>query len=419
MLLNDPQKAMLNGECGEAVRLAMSILVDVGRLYDAPDMIPVAMVHDDSIFHVGRAQIDFAEHLVTLGGRFVVPTSSNAGNVDQQRWLEQRFTKVTAEENLRLIKAHLKLGVAPTFTCAPYQAGLIPRFGQDVAWAESNATVFANSVIGARTNRYAGLLELCVGLTGVAPNFGLHQPQNRRAEMLIDIKALSAETLSDDAAWPLLGYAVGELAEDRVVAIEGAPAHVTTDALKSFGAAAASSGAVALFHLIGVTPEAPDKAACLDKSKALIQVAIEPDDIRRVENSLSAAQKNIDLILLGCPHFSYQEFMLLNRFLAGRKIHANVGMWVFTSRSVYQWLRTGGLLDVLEKAGIKIYTDGCVLTVPYHAWDLGALMTSSAKMANYFYSNAGISICYNSLKDCVESAVGGHFVRERKPWDKL
>jgi len=419
MLLNDPQKAMLNGECGEAVRLAMSILVDVGRLYDAPDMIPVAMVHDDSIFHVGRAQIDFAEHLVTLGGRFVVPTSSNAGNVDQQRWLEQRFTKATAEENLRLIKAHLKLGVAPTFTCAPYQAGLIPRFGQDVAWAESNATVFANSVIGARTNRYAGLLELCVGLTGVAPNFGLHQPQNRRAEMLIDIKALSAETLSDDAAWPLLGYAVGELAEDRVVAIDGAPSNISIDALKSFGAAAASSGAVALFHMIGVTPEAPEKAACLHERKAPAHESISTDIIRQVECKLSSAPTAVDLILLGCPHFSYQEFLLLTHLLAGRRIHANVGMWVFTSRSIYQWLVIGGLLDVLQNAGIKIYTDGCVLTVPYHAWGVGTLMTTSAKMANYFYSDAGISICYNGLTDCVESAVSGCFVRERKPWDKL
>jgi predicted aconitase len=418
MFLTDKEKAMLNGEFGEAVRLSMSILVDLGRLYDASNMIPVAMVHDDSIFCVGKAQIDFAEHLVKIGGQFAVPTSSNACNIDQRRWCEQRFSRETAEQNLRLIKAHLHLGAVPTFTCTPYQAGLIPRFGQDVAWAESNATIFANSVIGARTNRYAGLLEICVSLAGVAPNFGLHKPENRRAEIVIKMDQLNDEMLSDEAIWPLLGYAVGEFAGDRVVAIEGAPAQISIDALKSFGAAAASSGAVALFHLIEVTPEAPEKEACIDKSKPPIEESISPATLREVERRLSTTQKDVDLVLLGCPHFSYQEFLQLTMLLSGRKIHSNVGMWVFTSRSVHQWLAVGGLLDGLQKAGIKVYTDGCSLTVPYHAWNVRTLMTNSAKMANYYYSDTGISIFYSGLKDCIESAITGRCIRRRKPWDK-
>jgi predicted aconitase len=419
MLLTDKEKAMLNGEFGEAVRLSMSILVDVGRLYDASNMISVAMVHDDSIFCVGKAQIDFAEHLVQLGGQFAVPTSSNACNIDQQRWREQRFSEESAEQYLRLIKAHLHLGAVPTFTCAPYQAGLIPRFGQDVAWAESNATVFANSVIGARTNRYAGLLELCVSLAGLAPNFGLHKLENRRAEIIININDLTDKMLTEASIWPLLGYAVGESADDRVVAIEGAPAQVSIDALKSFGAAAASSGAVALFHLIGVTPEAPERDACIDKNKPLIEDAIFPATLREVERKISTAQKgDVDLIVLGCPHFSYQEFLHLTRLLSGRKIHLNVNMWVFSSRSVYHWLIESGLLDTLQDAGIKVFTDGCSLTVPYHLWNTRTIMTNSAKMANYYYSDIGISILYSGLEDCIESAIAGRYIRKRKPWDK-
>jgi hypothetical protein len=419
MHLTDKEKAMLNGEFGEAVRLSMSILVDVGRLYDASNMIPVAMVHDDSVFWVGQAQIDFAEHLVKLGGQFAVPTSSNACNIDQQRWREQLFSEESAEKYLRLIKAHIHLGVVPTFTCAPYQAGLIPRFGQDVAWAESNATVFANSVIGARTNRYAGLLELCVSLAGMAPNFGLHRPENRRAEIVVHLNQLTDQMLSKESIWPLLGYAVGESAGDRVVAVDGAPAQVSIDALKSFGAAAASSGAVALFHLIGVTPEALEREACIDKNKPLIEDSISPATLREVERKLSTTQKgDVDLVVLGCPHFSYQEFLRLTRLLSGQKIHSNVNTWVFTSRSVYHWLNEGGLLDALQDAGIKVFTDGCPLTVPYHAWNIRTIMTNSAKMATYCYSDIGVSILYSGLEDCIASAVAGRHIRRRKPWDK-
>lgn len=416
MHLTDLDRARLDGAQGEAVRLATAILVDIGRLYDAEKMIPVSLVHDDSIFMVGRAQLDFAEHLVELGGRFAVPVSTNAANIDLTRWREERVSPEEAELHQRLTGAHLDLGAGPSFSCAPYQSGLIPRFGEHVAWAESNATIFANSVIGARTNRYAGLLELCAGLTGRVPYYGLHRDENRLAEIIFDLAEIPQKALTQELIWPLLGYAVGLVAEDRVMAVEGAPTNLGADHLKHFGAAAASSGSVAMFHLVGVTPEAPNISACraghgVDCSR--------PDlgSIREAEEALSGRPGDPDMIVLGCPHFSYQEFDRLARLLDGRKVHSNLEFWVFTGRAVAGWVESSRLAGQFKTAGIKIFTDGCAITAPYDRWNARRVLTNSAKFGAYSYQDQEISVFIGDLEDCVESGVRGRYVRGRKPWD--
>jgi len=416
--LSEEERRILAGKSGPAARLALSVLVELGELFGAREMVQVAMAHDDSVIFVGQAGIEFAEHLVELGGRVSVPTSLNACDIDFERWAELRVPPRALEVNRRIARAHLALGAAPTWTCAPYQAGLVPRFGQHIAWAESNAVAFANSIIGARTNRYPGLIDLCAAIAGRVPKYGLHLRENRQARVLIRLSGLTKEMLALDSIYPLLGYLLGEIAGDRVAALAGLPAQVGMDSLKGFSAAAASSGAVGLFHLVGLTPEAQTLEACLDGPEAVEETEITPRMIARAQARLSPADPGeVDLVALGCPHFSFQEFMELARYLEGRRVHGHLALWAFTSRAVYGWLKDSGLLEKLKNAGAMVFTDGCPLAFPREAWEFKAVMTNSAKMANYCFAQTGLKAVLGGLRDCLETALAGRVRRRETPWD--
>ncbi|NIS60751.1 MAG: DUF521 domain-containing protein, partial [Proteobacteria bacterium] len=267
MQLRDQEKEILDGKHGEARRMALSILVDLGELFGAEEMMAVSQVHIDSSIYMVDAGLEFVERFAELGAKVAVPTSLNPSAIDLERWKEYRVPPELLDKSRRMERAYLKMGVTPTWTCAPYQQGLIPRFGEQIAWGESNAIAFANSIIGARTNRYGDLMDVCASLVGRVPRFGLHLPVNRRAELLIRLTGVTDEMFEDRGIYPLLGFLVGEMAGDRVVAIEGIPQSVEMDSLKGFCAAIASSGAVALFHLVGVTPEAQTLEMCLQGTK--------------------------------------------------------------------------------------------------------------------------------------------------------
>lgn len=417
MKLTRQERYILDGRQGEAQRICLSVLAQLGELYDAEKFIEISMVHDDSVFYVGDAPIEFAEHIAQLGGKVTVPTSLNACIIDHERHQEYRVSKESLEKNKRLEKAHLSIGATPTWTCAPYQSGLIPRFGEHIAWAESNATAFANSVIGARTNRIAGLVDICAAIIGKVPEFGLHLSKNRRAKRLIKLVGITDEMFADDAIFPLLGFIFGELAEDQVTAIAGIPNNVKTDSIKGFSAAAASSGAVALFHIIGVTPEAQTQEMCFQGRIPEQVFELTPAMIRDAEDRLYTARNNrVDLIALGCPHFSLMEFRELLRLIEGKQVHKSITFWVFTSRAVYGWISNCGILDSLNKAGVTVFTDGCPLLYPKESWNFNSIMTNSAKMANYCYAQTGHELAYGSLQDCITTAIEGSVSLRRQLW---
>ena len=262
MHLTPEEEQVLSGCRGEAARIAMAVLADLGTVFGADRLIPVAQVHIDTTLYMVDAGVEFAERMASQGGRFCVPTSLNPSAIDLLHPEAMRVPADLLENSRRLERAYLAMGAAPTWTCTPYQHGFVPRFGEQIAWGESNAIVFANSVLGARTNRYADLMDICAAIIGKAPHFGLHLEGNRRAELIVDAAGLPRHVSADPAAYPLLGYRVGELAGDRIPAVTGIPAEVSTDALKAFGAAAASAGAVGLFHMVGVTPEARRLEMC-------------------------------------------------------------------------------------------------------------------------------------------------------------
>ncbi|SDP30744.1 aconitase X [Desulforhopalus singaporensis] len=419
MKLTSDEQDTLQGNHGEAARLAMAVIVDIGELFGAEELIPVSQAHIDTTIYMVDAGVEFVEKLCELGARFSIPTQLNPSAVDLQRPEKLRADGEILEKSRRLERAYLKMGAIPTWTCAPYQQGLVPMFGEQIAWGESNAIAFANSILGARTNRYADLMDICVAIIGKAPGFGLHLTRNRKAQLLVKLADIGSDRFRDKTLFPLLGFVFGELAGDRIGALEGMPKDVEVDDLKAFSAAAASSGAVGLFHIIGVTPEAQTREMAFQGEAPEKTLEITSQMIQNAEDRLRTTNgREADLISLGCPHYSAVQFSRLRDCFAGRKVHDSVSFWVNTSRSVYSWIENSGVLQELEQAGVTVFVDGCPLQYPKKNWNFTVAMSDSAKFANYCFSQTGLEVAFGSMADCVETAVYGKIIRRGLSWQQ-
>lgn len=394
--------------CGGALAMAMRLVCDSARLLGAKSLVSVASAHIDGALYHGDSGTLFAERLVELGARTAVRSTLNVGALDLTGCSTNRLPAHEREMARRLMKAYLAIGCEPTWTCAPYQAGHRPAKGSDVAWGESNAVVFCNSVLGARTNRYGDYLDIACAITGSAPRTGLHLPQNRLAKFVFDIAALPAALQADESFWPVIGSLYGKLAGQAVGVVSGLAVVPDEDQLKAFGAAAASSGGVGLFHMTGVTPEAPDLVSALGGLDPVETMMISPaqyfGQLREMATVEGATR--IDAVAIGSPHLSLAEFERLSRCIAGRKLA--IPFYACTGRHVLQELGKTGLKDALEAAGVTIVADTCVVVTPILA-DLpkGVLMTNSGKFAHYAPGNTGYGVVFGSLADCVESAHTG------------
>jgi predicted aconitase len=412
MHLNETEKRMLGGDLGNAPELAMNILVELGDLYGASKMIAVSQVHVDMTLYMVDAGVEFAEKMARLGGRFAVPTQLNPASIDLVRHERLRVPPTLLEKSRQLETAYLTMGALPTWTCAPYQQGLIPSFGEQIAWGESNAVAFVNSVIGARTERYADLTDVCAAITGRVPALGLHLAGNRKAELLISLEGISQQAFNDSRIFALLGFVFGEIAGDRVAALAGVPQPVSMDHLKSFSAAAASSGAVGLFHILGVTPEAPEIRTCFKNGKPKHTAVITPAMIDAAASRLNQGNCPFpDLITLGCPHYSVDEFKTLEKLLGARKIKDGIEFWVFTSRKTYADIKASTLLESIARCGVTVFTDGCSLQYPNASWNFTCAMSDSVKYANYCFSQTGLNVIFSGIRDCVDTAVSGELRR--------
>ncbi|PID45119.1 MAG: hypothetical protein CR981_00770 [Proteobacteria bacterium] len=408
MQLTREEQDILAGKRGEAERLSMAIIVELGELFGAEELIPISQVHIDTTIYMVDAGVEFIEKLAGLGAKFSVPTQLNPSAIDLLHPEKSRVTPTLLDKCKRIEKAYLAMGAIPSWTCAPYQQGLVPRFGEQIGWGESNAIAFANSVLGARTNRYADLMDICMAIVGRAPRFGLHLTENRRAEILVRLEGITEEMFADDSIYPVMGFLFGELAGNRIAALEGVPADVSIDHLKSFSAAAASSGAVGLFHIIGVTPEAQTEQACFQDRAPVAVLTITPDRLREAEERLSTAKgEGLDLVVLGCPHCSAAEVQQVAALLEGRRISSGVKLWIITSRAVYSWMEQCGVLDILEGAGATLFSDACPLQYPRERWDFTVAMSNSAKFANYCFSQTGLDVVIGSTRACIQSALTG------------
>ncbi len=397
---------MLLGKEGKGTELAMQIIVKLGELYGAQRLIPISQVHIDGCLYaaVGEAGLLFAEKLHNLGAKVRVPTSLNATSRDIDNWREHGVDPEFAEKSANLEKYYLSMGAVPTWTCAPYQSGIIPRFGEQIAWAESNAIVYVNSVIGARTERYGDYTDICCAIVGRVPDFGLHITENRAGQILIDCTHLKLIPTTDYFA--VLGYLVGEIAKNRIPVIKGIPHWVLGDHLKAFSAAIASSGAVALFHMIGITPEAPNERTAFQGRKPEATYELSQKMLQEVERKLSSIERTqVDGALIGCPHASVPEILELVKLMKGKKVKDNKELWLYTSRAVYYTLTLNGVIEELNQKGVKIFKDTCFVNTSLDKWNFKNVMTNSAKYAHYIPSRTGLKVVFASLDKCLETVV--------------
>ncbi len=411
---------MLGGGRGEAVQLAMRIIVAMAEVSGAERLIPISGAHIDGCLYHGPAGLDFAERLAQSGGQVTVPTTLNVSALDllhPDRILLDDETRLRAR---RLMDAYVEMGCSPTWTCAPYQLPDRPGLGEHVAWAESNAIVFANSVLGARTDRYGDFMDICAALTGRAPDAGLHRDEHRRARIVIQLHGLDRAEPLPDEAYGVIGHIVGQESGARVPAIVGLPAQTGEDQLKALCAAAASSGAVAMFHAVGVTPEAPTLDAALGGQSPEQVIDVSRDRLRHAWHELSTtdgADGLLSDVSVGTPHFSFDQLASLATLLAGRHLNDRVGMYASTGRDTLRRASEAGVADQLAQAGVKVVTDTCTYVTSILRSPAGStVMTDSAKWAWYAPGNLGVEVIYGSLADCVESAVAGRVIRRPPTW---
>ncbi|KAI9374143.1 hypothetical protein BJX61DRAFT_339993 [Aspergillus egyptiacus] len=407
--LNVEDKAILNEKHGVAAANAMKILLQYAHLQGARELTPVSRAHIDACIYTGPASVLIAETFLSQGARVAVPTTLNAISIDQRRWHELCVDKQLAKQADRLAKTYIAMGAQNTFTCAPYLLASPPSQGENIGWAESNAVVFANSVLGARTQKYPDLIDVCIALTGRAPLAGAQASAGRLPSVHIHVPSRGFDAL-EEAFYPLLGHTIGKLVGGQIPLITGLERinhrRPSTSDLKGLCAAFATTASAPMCHIAGITPEAEGH---LDPA-GLKRIPLTESDLRAgLVELTNATDETVGLVSLGNPHFSLEEFARLSDLCAGRHRSASVQMIITTSRQVYAQASTAGYVGSIESFGGLILTDTCWCMMPKSMIDSSVrnLMTNSAKYAHYAPGIVNRGVHFGSLKQCVDAAVKG------------
>ncbi|MCP4609046.1 MAG: DUF521 domain-containing protein [Planctomycetes bacterium] len=418
--LSHADEQMLNGQKGPAAQMAMRIMVRMADVVEAPEMMDVTQAHIDGCGLLSDTGLEFAETLAAKGAKVSIPTTLNMGPLDLQNWKQFGVAEDFAAKAIRQAKAYTDMGCIPTWTCAPYQSYLTPAFGRQIAWGESNAICYANSVLGARTNRYGDFIDICAAITGRVPKCGLHLKQNRAGQILLKLVDIDPAVMQSNAFFAILGHLTGSLSDDKIPVIQGLPIKASSDQLKAFCAAAASSGALALFHAIGITPEADTLEEAFQGEQPEKTIDIHLSDLQKAASELSTAHEglNLDVVILGCPHFSFDEFRELAELIKGRTLHPDVRFIVISSQTSYALLQRSDFFDVITDFGVEITLDTCMFHTPMLSKDTKVIMTNSGKCAYYAPGELKVQVAFADMAECVESAVKGLVCQKESPWKK-
>ncbi len=395
MELTKQEQNMLDGKEGYAVRKSMEILVALGEIFGAKNLIDVGSVQvaGVSYHNLGDAGLEFLNSLAA-DGKVKVLTTLNPAGMDLENWQQLGISPEFAEKQNLVIDAFKRMGILISCTCTPYLIGNLPLYGEHIAWSESSAVTFANSVLGAKTNREGGPSALAAAFVGKTPCYGLHLDENRVPDVHIQVNAEMTK-LSD---WGALGYAIGKKAENKIPYITGIKA-VELDELKSFCASVVTYGAKPLFYMKGVTPGAEVQKEPKEK------VMIEQADIKNAYDNINDQVSDIDFVCVGCPHCSIKEIQEIADLIKGKKVKEGTELWVATSRTAKQLADKRGYTATIETAGGKFACDTCMAVAPLKG-RFKALATTSAK--GCFYSRQSLmKTKMGSMEECVNAAVTG------------
>jgi hypothetical protein len=395
MELTKQEQAMLDGDEGYAVRKSMEILVALGDIYGAGSLIKVGSVQvaGVSYHNLGDAGLEFLNELAK-DGKVKVLTTLNPAGMDLENWRALGISEEFAAKQNQVIEAFERMGILISCTCTPYLIGNLPRYGEHIAWSESSAVTFANSVLGAKTNREGGPSALAAAFVGKTPCYGLHLDENRIPDVHVKVEA-ELTKLSD---WGALGYAIGKKAENKIAYISGIK-EADVDELKSFCASVVTYGAKPLFYMQGITPASENVKAPKDS------ITIERSDLKNAYDNINDQVSDIDFVCVGCPHCSIKEISEIADLVKGKKVAENTEFWVATSRSAKQLADKRGYTQVIEASGGKFACDTCMAVAPLKG-RFKALATTSAK--GCFYSRQNLmKTKMGSLKECIDAAVTG------------
>jgi len=399
LILTEDEQAILDGSGGNAAAKSMKILVALGEIYGAEKLIPISSVQIAGVSYdnLGDAGLDYLAELARDGVVRVLTTLNPAG-MDMRDWRKLGISDEFALKQKKVVEAFAKMGVITTCTCTPYLIGNLPAFGDHIAWSESSAVTFANSVLGARSNREGGPSAIAAAMIGKTPAYGLHLDENRKPTFTVKVKT-KVESLSD---WGALGYALGNASEGKIPYIMGLP-HTSVDNLKSFGASVITYGGSPLYHIQGVTPEASEYKAPEGKT-----VDITDDEMKKAYKALNDDAADVDFVSLGCPHASIQEIAEIAGFLKGKKVKDGVELWVATARPTKAIADEQGYIKIIEDAGGKVATDTCMVVAPIKG-RFKVMATTSAKACFYARGKNKNQVHIGDFEKCLNAAVSGRW----------
>lgn len=417
---------MLDGDRGPGVQKAIEIVVALGKIYGAEALAPVSSVQVSGVSYknLGDAGLAFLREWAEQGARVRAPTTLNPAGMDLARWQRQGIPETFARQQQQVIAAFAAMGVTTTCSCTPYFIGREPGLGEHLAWAESSAVSYANSVLGARTNREGGPSALAAAISGRTASYGLHLDANRKANCVVDVRC-PVQSVADYGA---LGYIVGQrlrrgipffrcLAESLLTCVQhfGLPVYQSTglpdaavDRLKSLGAAMAASGAVALYHVEGITPEAVRGDVLAPDAEVLVIESLD-----EAYAALNGPVDTIDFVGLGCPHASLEEIRQVAEAVDGRRLEAT--LWVTTAGHTRQLASEYGWVQTIEAAGGQVVADTCMVVAPVGELGFRAVATNAAKAAFYSPGHSGLAVRFGSLEQCIAAAVTGRWEAKREP----
>jgi len=411
LALNEHDQKMLDGEQGAAIQIAMQTICIMALVHGAEELITVSRAHIDGCIYASPANLVFAQTLQQRGAKVRVPTTMNAISVDYANWRKQGTDPEFGMAAQNLADAYIAMGAEPSFTCAPYLREDRPGQDEAIAWAESNAVVYANSVLGARTNKHPDFLDLFIAMTGRAPKVGMYVPSARQPMVSIDITMPEA---ADESVWPLLGWIVGRMASDRIPLLRGlSHSCPTDDDLKAMCAAFGTTSGAPMLHIEGVTPE-----AYLHSNKVLPTLCVDRRDILSAWKAFNRSSQVVDLVALGSPHLSVNECQLFAKQMRGQSIADGVTVILTVGRDTLEAIRGSGELAALEQSGVQVVPDicWCSITRPLFPPTTRTVITNSGKYAHYGPGLSGCVVLFGSLSDCVNTACTGQSPDAPPPW---